>query len=358
MNIALINANSLHIPLADGSIQCCVTSPPYWGLRSYGIGIENGELGLEQTPDEYVAHLVDVFREVWRVLRDDGTVWLNLGDSYCGYKGDNYGVRPESSNLQKNSKVPTAHEVGTPHTSGLKPKNLVGIPWRVALALQADGWYLRSDIIWAKPNPMPESVTDRPTKAHEYIFLLTKSAKYYYDIDAIREPLAPTSLPRALRGVSADNKWANGAPGSTAHTMSQPRPNQRKEFEKTMAAGGSNMPGHSGYYDANGRLLVNPGGRNRRTVWTVATEPTPYAHFATFPRALVEPCIKAGCPAGGVVLDPFAGSGTTGIVARELGRDFVGLDLSLTYLSTIARKRLGLDALKAWIDGKQGEAQL
>jgi len=170
--------------LPDKSVQCCVTSPPYFGLRDYGV---EGQIGLEDTPEKYVQKIVEVFREVKRVLRDDGTLWLNLGDSYCGYKGENYCKNPETSNLQSNNHIPVANNKGTPQSSGLKPKDMIGIPWMVAFALRADGWYLRSDIIWSKPNPMPESVTDRPTKAHEYIFLLTKSARYYYDSDAIKE---------------------------------------------------------------------------------------------------------------------------------------------------------------------------
>lgn len=414
----IINANALAIPLADNSVQCAVTSPPYYGLRDYGIP---GQLGLEPTPDEYVDNMVAVFREVRRVLRPDGVCWLNLGDSYAGgaKKGDTEGAK------QKTNKGATwggndelaMHKA---HIEGLKPKDLIGIPWRVAFALQADGWWLRSEIIWAKPNPMPESVTDRPTKSHEQIFLLTKSARYYYDADAVREEYAPASLPRALRGVADDNKWSNGEPGSTAHTMSKGRPNQRKAFEKEHGGGGSGFNGHSGYVDANGRLLVNPNGRNLRSVWHIATEATPFAHFATFPRKLAETCIKAGtsekgcCPKCGaawervvettrgsrddtgrtsstteqrmgktpvpekgweseartigwqpacscsagepvpcIVLDPFCGSGTVGLVAQYLGRQFVGLDLSLTYLEEIAQPRLanGAGALFMAVQG-------
>lgn len=420
----LINANALHIPLADKSVHCVVTSPPYWGLRDYGVG---GQLGLERTPEEYVANMVQVFRECWRVLRDDGTLWLNIGDSYAGGSRD-----PNPNGKQGTNKGTVNFEPGffkgySP--DGLKPKDLVGIPWRVAFALQADGWYLRSDIIWAKPNPMPESVTDRPTKAHEYLFLLAKQPRYYYDADAVREEYAPASLPRALMGLSDDNKWSDGAPGSTAHTISQGRPNNRKEWEAEHGGGGSGFEGHSGYVDANGRLLINPAGRNRRTVWTIPTAPYSGAHFATYPPALVEPCIKAGtsergvCPECGkgwrrvtelierhigggtpqaseeditlflkthgithhsregltqstkktlgwqpactcdagdpvpaTVFDPFAGSGTTLMVARSLGRRGVGLDLSYRYLYENARTRLELDKLAAWHNGAASSA--
>ena len=327
--------------LPDCSVHCCVTSPPYFGLRDYGCA---GQIGLESTPDAYVAELVAVFREVRRVLRDDGTLWLNLGDSYASFRdgkatpdsarGDDVGTLvPKGSAMNRMA--------STFAGSRVKHKDLIGIPWMVAFALRDDGWYLRQDIIWAKPNPMPESVKDRCTKAHEYIFLLTKSARYYYDADAIREPYAPASLPRALRGVSEDNKWQAGAPGSTAHTMSQPRENRRKEWEKEHGGGGSGFAGHSGYVDANGRLLVNPAGRNKRTVWTVTTKPYREAHFATFPPDLIQPCIRAGCPAGGTVLDPFGGSGTTGEVAASEGRKAILIELNPEYVK-LAKNRGGL----------------
>jgi DNA modification methylase len=240
------------------SVHCVVSSPPYWGLRSYGVGADNGELGCEATPEEYVANMVAVFRAVRRVLRDDGTVWLNLGDSYAGPRSG----ETASRNLpgQWGKRLATDKQVRRTETvAGLKPKDLVGIPWRVAFALQADGWFLRSDIIWAKPNPMPESVTDRPTRAHEYLFLLTKSARYWYDADAVREP--------HTRGYDG--------PGGG---------HQRSVVHGAAA--------HRGLDEA----ALNPAGRNRRSVWTVATQPYPGAHFAVMPEALVEPCILAGCP--------------------------------------------------------------
>lgn len=349
--ISLVNANSLNIPLADGCVQCCVTSPPYWGLRDYGV---DEQIGLEATPEAFVENMVRVFREVWRVLKDDGILWLNLGDSYAGSggAGGDYqegGLKAGQPMFEGTASLVRSKRVARP---SLPAKNLVGIPWRVALALQADGWYLRQDIIWSKPNPMPESVKDRCTKSHEYIFLLTKSARYYYDQDAVREPYAAASLPRALRGVSDESKWAQGAPGSTAHAISQGRVNVRKAFEKEHGGGGSGLQGHSGYRSADGRLLINPKGRNKFSVWTVPTHGYKGAHFATYPPALIEPMILAGSREGDVVLDPFVGSGTTLEVARNLGRIGVGLDLSLVYLREQARVRLGMTAWEAWTKGK------
>ncbi len=441
--IHLLNGNALHIPLTDKSVHMCVTSPPYWGLRDYGLATwEGGDagcdhvttkkgdtlylgsdgtlgknntswsganrnnmpydvcpkcgairhdagLGLESTIDEYVANMVAAFREVWRVLRDDGTVWLNLGDSYAQNEiRDRNGSYPGVVDRPTRA---TQNRTGIKGNHGLKPKDLCGIPWRVAFALQADGWYLRSDIIWSKLNPMPESCTDRPTKAHEYLFLLSKRARYAYDADAVREDLQESSIAR-------DRYKRNGYGGGML----------------------------TGMMDRENDELVrcNPAGRNRRTVWSIATQPYSGAHFATFPEALVEPCIKAGasgagcCPECGaqfervtekqkppewafntarqsndpnhkqsplhrsgkasgskmqkwlnenptittgfsptcahshdatpcLVLDPFAGSGTVGLVARRLGRHFVGVDLSAEYLQ-LARQRLELDRLDEW----------
>ena len=278
--------------LPDNHVQCVVTSPPYWGLRDYGI---DGQLGLEPTLDEYVAKMVEIFREVRRVLRPDGTLWLNMGDSYSGSgKGQwNGGCADPKNNKTKGMAID-----GGIVPNGLKPKDLIGVPWRVAFALQADGWWLRSDIIWAKPNPMPESVTDRPTKSHEYIFLMSKSAKYFYDADAIRD--APTG-----------------------------RTDSIKHFGK-----GPHAKSHTHNYQLDGIT-----GRNKRTVWTVATQPFSEAHFATYPEKLIEPCILAGCPIGGIVLDPFMGSGTTAVVAANNGRDWIGFELNAEYIK-IAEKRI------------------
>lgn len=275
-----------------------------------------GQLGLERTPTEFVDNLVEVFREVRRVLKNDGTLWLNLGDTYAG--GGRGGIG-EKSTLQggqenqnqsrktfrrdKEAIFPT-----TKRLHGLKPKDLVGIPWRVALALRDEGWFLRSEIIWHKSNCLPESVTDRPTKAHEHIFLLTKSPNYYYDVDATREPHSKDSLRPTKRKFVYKHK----PPGQAAHTLTP-----------------------DGF--------CHEKGKNKRTVWKVSTKPFKGAHFATFPPDLIEPCIKAGTRPGDVVLDPFLGSGTTGLVAQNLARDWIGIELNPAYCE-IARERIGLDA--------------
>lgn len=291
------------------SINTCVTSPPYWGLRDYGV---DGQLGLEPTPEEYVANLVEVFREVKRVLRDDGTLWLNFGDSYASGGMSN----PSSKSTLVGGKDLGAadYSITRKVPNGLKPKDLVGIPWRVAFALQADGWYLRSDIIWHKPNAMPESVTDRPTKAHEYIFLLSKSQKYYYDADAIKEPAVTSGQTRKFNTPKKVGRLVN----------------QRK-------ASGNESP------DAEPWEV--PAMKNKRSVWTVPTQPFPEAHFAVYPPALITPCILAGCPVGGTVLDPFAGSGTTLLVATQHHRKSIGIELNPEYIE-IAKRRLNSVQLK------------
>lgn len=373
MQATLIQADARRIPIADRSVHCVVTSPPYWGLRDYGVG---GQIGLESSPDAFVASMVAVFREVWRVLRDDGTLWLNLGDSYNAYNG---GAGPSSSLSQTQSRerpqLPSGYGI---KCKGLKPKDLVGIPWRVALALQADGWYLRSEIIWAKKSPMPESVTDRPTKAHEQVFLLAKQERYFYDADAVREK-PDGSNPRAAR---SSEEFAGEAVRS------------HKLETLGLTRGKTNQ------------TCTNPNGANLRTVWTLSSDPFPGAHFATYPRKLVEPCIKAGtsekgcCPSCGspwrratersavkrerpneyvkrsgeegtgnscantvagvsvktlgweptcecpehtpipcTVFDPFNGAGTTGVVALAHGRRYIGTDLNPEYLG-IAKRRI------------------
>lgn len=306
-----------------GSAQTCVTSPPYWGLRDYGT---DGQLGLEASPEQYVEKMVEVFREVRRVLRDDGTLWLNLGDSYFGGR---CGARdPERWPKQsRNDHMPT----GAKDAGGGKQKDLVGIPWRVAFALQADGWYLRSDIIWSKPNPMPESVTDRPTKAHEYIFLMSKSQRYYYDAEVIKEPVTggahargngvnPKALLQGDHPRNVDCRYQ--APGQPEHTGLRRKGLRAKQNPSFSAA-------VAGLVDT----------RNKRSVWTVQSHAFPEAHFATFPPKLIEPCVLAGCPTGGVVLDPFCGSGTTGLVALRADRRFVGIELNDQYV-TMARDRI------------------
>jgi len=260
--------------LEPESVQCVVTSPPYWGMRDYGT---EGQLGLEETPEKFVENMVEVFREVKRVLKKDGTVWMNLGDTYGKQVGKGFNTHEEDGTGNRVTEMQEKHGDIKVKT-GLPDKSLVGIPWRVALALQADGWVLRSDIIWHKPNPMPESVKDRPTKSHEYIFLLTKSKKYYYDYEAI------------------------------------------KEFSKI-----------------DGRA------KNKRTVWSIPTQAYPEAHFATFPEEIPEVCIKAGTKLGDVVLDPFAGSGTTCAVASRLGRNSIGIELNKEYFK-LARKRCKVDS--------------
>jgi DNA modification methylase len=320
--------------LPDCSVNCCVTSPPYWNLRDYSV---NGQLGLEKTPDEYCAKMVEGFREVRRVLREDGTLWMNLGDSY--------NTKPGST---------------------LKPKDMCGIPWMAAFALRADGWYLRQDIIWHKPNPMPESITDRCTKAHEYIFLLSKSARYYYDFEAVQEPVTGKAHRRSATPTPAG--WGVGDEPRTAielqrdgvHRKSKapashhgsdfrngkkaqvhPNVGQRDRVERVAgvtpksAVPGSGIKANESFHAACVDLVEI---RNKRSVWTVASQPYPEAHFATYPPDLIKPCILAGCPVGGTVLDPFGGSGTTGQVALELGRKAILIELNPEYVKLIERR--------------------
>jgi DNA modification methylase len=348
----IVLADAMSIPVKSSSVQCVVTSPPYYGLRDYGTAkweggdpgcdhkkpaggghgeaspIGKGErdieimtsqqyfnvcrkcgaqrtdnqIGLESAPEAYVEKLVAVFREVRRVLRDDGTVWINIGDSYASGKGTCFNPGGGSSSLGKERKEAGAHPLdrgnkSTLEMSGLKPKDLIGVPWRVAFALQADGWYLRQDIIWHKPNPMPESVTDRCTKSHEYIFLLSKQAKYFYDAEAVKEPSV----------CAGESKYDNGNNGH---------------------GGGVS---HAGQGTSTRKFSNEPLSRNRRSVWTITTKPFKEAHFATFPPEIPEICIKAGSKPGDTILDPFAGAGTTGVVAEKLGRKFIGLDISEQY---------------------------
>jgi DNA modification methylase len=308
--------------LPDGMAQTCVTSPPYYGLRDYG---HVGQIGLEETPDAYVARLVEVFREVRRVLRDDGTLWLNLGDTYNAYNGNMGPSQSISGNI--NDAVPAL-----PSGSGLtvkdcKPKDLLGIPWMVAFALRADGWWLRQDIIWHKPNPMPESVTDRCTKAHEYVFLLTKSARYFYDAAAISEPM----IYAGVTGMDASGyKDAKAFAGKHAKADKQ-RGHSRR---------------HAGFndrWDAMTKARQCSGMRNARSVWPIATRPYSGAHFATMPPDLAERCIKAGSKPGDMVLDPFGGAGTTGLVADRLGRSATLIELNPEY-ARLARERITADA--------------
>lgn len=327
--------------LPDESVDCCVTSPPYFGLRDYG---HEGQIGLEETPDAFVEKMVEVFTEVKRVLKKEGTLWLNLGDSYGSKGGDiftGFNERWNGTGVGGGKQAKTGQSAvsagNSERKTGLAPKNLLGMPWRVAFALQASGWILRQDIIWHKPNPMPESVTDRCTKAHEYIFLLSKSQKYFYDHEAIKEEAKDISIARMGRGVSESNKLINGSPGQTPHSVHQPRPN-RKQYDKSQGGGGTSFINHSGNYKADG-TLIGDGKANKRSVWSVTTKPFSDAHFATFPEDLIVDCIKAGCPDNGVVLDPFMGAGTTALVASKLNRNFIGFELNPQYIE-IATKRL------------------
>lgn len=281
--------------MPDKSVHCCVTSPPYFGLRDYGV---DGQIGLEPTPEEFVQALVEVFREVRRVLRDDGTLWLNIGDSYNAHPGQRKTTDKAGAKQQS---VRGAQAAPSRSVEGCKPKDLIGIPWMLAFALRADGWYLRQDIIWSKPNPMPESVRDRCTKAHEYVFLLSKSPRYYFDSEAIKEPATSgdTRKPHGRGQASIAGRAASGIRDG----------NQKNE----------------------GTLEL----RNRRSVWTVTTKPFKGAHFATFPPDLIEPCILAGCPLGGIVLDPFGGSGTTAGVALAHGRNAVLCELNPEYAELV-----------------------
>jgi DNA modification methylase len=290
--------------LPDGCIHTCITSPPYYGLRDYDGG--DAEIGGEETPEQYVQKMVEVFREVRRILRDDGTLWLNLGDSYATTSGGMEQLRKMGEDTPAYGKIKYAEgykgvsqkgKAGAKR-EGLKHKDLIGIPWRVALALQADGWYLRQDIIWNKPNPMPESVTDRCTRSHEYIFMLTKQPKYYYDHEAIKEPCTSKGGGSCFGKISMKEQATSSG--------QQSRRYERPDYSLT--------------------------GKNRRSVWTVTTKAYKGAHFATYPKDLIEPCVLAGCPAGGTVFDPFTGSGTTAVVALTHGRNYIGTELNPEYV--------------------------
>ncbi len=320
--------------LDDESVNCVVTSPPYWGLRDYGMA---GQIGLESTPLEFVAKMVEVFREVRRVLRKDGTCWVNMGDSYNGSAATVSAITKSEIREATRSEALSGGRIppqgSAPRVIGLKQKDLCGIPWRLAFALQDDGWYLRQDIIWHKPNPMPESVTDRCTKSHEYIFLLTKSAKYWSDFDAIRE-LASTTRPDLLAwGERPDIGYPNGE---------QSRRRAKVPGGWDTGAGGHGTIHRTGRTEAQYVDAEVSTTRNKRSVWTVATQPYPDAHFATFPEELPKLCILAGCPVGGTVLDPFAGSGTTLAVAVSLGRQAIGIELNPEYAKLIEKRLSGV----------------
>lgn len=301
--------------LPDESADMCVTSPPYYNLRDYGI---EGQIGNEQTVDAYISRLLSVFREVKRVLKPDGTLWIVIADSYAGSgKGRSKDGRWKQSGGKQDSNLGSCMGIlQKTMAAGCKPKDLIGIPWLLAFTLRADGWYLRSDIIWDKSGKVyPESVKDRCTKAHEYIFMLSKSKRYYFDADAIKEPIAAASVKRAKYG------WhGRGIDGTGTY------------------AG-------LGQIECMAGRMVKPDGRNKRDVWHVNTRPYKKAHFATFPPELIRPCILAGCRKGGVVLDPFMGSGTTAYVAKQEERDFIGIEIQPKY-EPLIYERLGLEALQ------------
>lgn len=295
--------------LEPESVYTCVTSPPYYNLRDYGVA---GQIGTEATVEEYIDKLVDVFREVRRALRQDGTLWVNIGDSYATRSG----AQPPT-----NTRNSCGHTEKRP-PSGYKYKDLIGVPWLLAFALRADGWYLRQDIIWHKTNAMPESVRDRCTRSHEYVFLLSKSTKYYFDAAAISEPIAGSSAKRYLQNIE-QQRGLDRQPGKTNGTMKAALP----RF-------GGNKYGEDGREETrtkSGKAYIPTLRRNKRSVWNISTAGFRGAHFAVFPEKLVEPCILAGCPEGGTVLDPFTGSGTTGVVAKRLGRNFVGCEIKPEY---------------------------
>jgi DNA modification methylase len=342
--------------MPDESVHCCITSPPYWGLRDYGV---LGQIGLEATPSEYVARVIETFSEVKRALRRDGTLWLNLGDSYAdgGRGSDTNSTLDGTRHNQRESRRVRVRESyrrdrrpreDDPHkrVANLKPKDLMGIPWMVALALRSEGWYLRQDIIWSKPNPMPESVRDRCTKAHEYVFLLSKSERYYYDVDAVREPLAEASVDRLRQDVDSQD-GSGRVPGKTNGTMKAVGGDRRRGRSSEDFRGhdmrNKDMERFGTTRGKTNESCTHPNGRNKRSVWTVTTQPFKEAHFATFPPKLIEPMVKAGCPVGGTVLDPFGGAGTTGLVADRLGRNAILIELNPDYCE-MARRRIRDDA--------------
>lgn len=334
--------------LPDESVHCVVTSPPYWGLRDYGVA---GQLGMEPSLGEHVDTMVSVFAEVRRVLRDDGTLWLNYGDSYAtspngrpaadvkalGNDDRTFRDKPFSTigPIYRGKRDAKRWGGGNNWDATLKPKDLCGIPWRVALALQADGWWLRQDIIWSKPNPMPESVKDRCTKAHEYIFLMSKNQHYHYDAEAIAEPVTASTIARLGQDVDSQ-RGSDRVPGKTNGRMKAVPP--KFGWSKY---GNNDAPEHR--TKSGNEYDLKDGKRNRRSVWEVATQPFSDAHFATFPPALIEPCILAGCPKGGIVLDLFGGAGTTGLVADRLGRDALLIELNPDY-AEMAERRIRGDA--------------
>jgi len=325
------------LTLEPESVNCVVTSPPYYGLRDYGV---EGQIGLEASPSEYVETMRAVFAEVRRVLRPDGVLWLNLGDSYAGSWG-NQGHDPERDDLHVGVRgrgaLPTGSRTGSRKPVEPGPKNLYGLPWRVAFALQDDGWTLRNDVIWSKPNAMPESVTDRLACRYEHVFLFSKSRRYWFDLDPIREPLAHPDAADGTR-IFGGKQGGDGKVGSSFRTAGgMPNAYGGSTWEQRKASGEASRHGLAGRSAAGGKgdMATNPRGRNPGDVWTIPTAPYPAAHFATFPPELARRCIAAGCPPDGTVLDPFTGSGTTLMVARRLLRKSIGIELNAAYCELI-----------------------
>lgn len=295
--------------MPDASVHCCITSPPYYALRDYGV---DGQIGREATPKEYISRLTDVFAEVRRVLRPDGTLWLNISDTYAGKGNQGNYVDKKNPKGRNGQTVALNNKV-----EGCKPKDMIGIPWMLAFALRDEGWYLRNDIIWMKENPMPESVKDRCARCYEHIFLFSKSRRYFFDHRAIAEPIAPGTAERLKRGMKGGNKYGSGVPG-------QAKPQPINQFRA-----------HGSITDDQ----INPL-RNKRDVWIINTVPFKGGHYAAYPPKLVETCLLAGCPEGGIVLDPFMGSGTTGLVAQNMNRHYVGIELNPEY-TELAKARIG-----------------
>lgn len=322
--------------LADESVDCIITSPPYWMLRDYGI---EGQFGLEETPEEFIRIQVGVFRECKRILKNDGTLWCNIGDSYANKASNKTPdqVNGKTSTITGRESQLQSAKTGNKIVGDLKPKDLVGIPWMLAFALRSDGWYLRQDIIWAKPNPMPESVTDRCTKSHEYIFLLSKSEKYYYDADSIREQRQSDEDSNIFRGGA----YVGGNIDNSTIGKRTVVGNKKIKVPGgwDTASGGHGTINREGRTSSEYQEVELKEGRNKRSVWIVAPQPFPQAHFATFPEKLITDMIKAGCRPGGIILDPYMGAGTTALVARKLNRNYIGFEINPEYIE-IANKRL------------------
>lgn len=346
----ILQGDSLEVlkTLPDNIIDCCITSPPYYGLRDYGV---EGQIGLEETPEKYIQKLVDVFHEVKRVLKDDGTLWVNIGDSYAGgagrWGGSDFISDKQTSNNGSLSQISVSKK--WQHKT-IKSKDLIGIPWMLAFALRTDGWYLRQDIIWHKPNPMPESVKDRCTKSHEYIFLLSKSPHYYFDYEAIQEEATGYDGRKDTMHKGSNKYTQECMPGMQKQEMAS-RAHERWKFKNLQDKGQTTQTMHERRAEGKQDILYPV--RNKRDVWRVPTKPNKEAHFATFPEDLIRPCILAGCDVGGVVLDPFFGSGTTGMVAQKYNRNYLGIELNPEYISIANKRNSNVQlSIEAFITGK------